>query len=383
MGGSETELKCGHHAGAPVVPPEPGYYLRLRQPWRIAPQGDGLAVVTFSRLGYDAARRPLQRRLRAALDFSATAIALPARRALVACVRLGKIEPDQAQGLVDEFSLAVPGCSAAPATLRDLLLAIGKPLLAAFDDPMRGVLTTPLHRGLFGADEGFVAALDRLAAIDMAGELDALGAYIELYLRCRRVIIASALSIAGEMPAFTAAEIHTTEDFFVWWRRQWTQSVDIRLPPDDVLVSLPMPAGLPKARADAVRRAVMAIARDHAGLARVLRRAPGATAAFTLEFTAELFNGLASLLLNRHGGARCPRAETITTTLVGASGYPTRAKRVKQVDLGAERLRDVYGRFFAERRLDVVLPRSGRVLALAELGACPFPDHGYAWVDPG
>jgi hypothetical protein len=373
------EQENGHLAGTPEL--GPGYHVRMRQPWRLASPADGQDVVRFYRLVYDAARRPLKQRSRATLDFSGTPVAAPARRALVACVRLGKIDPEQAGAIVDEFRLSAAAAQVgAPATLRDFLSVIGKPLLDAFDDPMRGVLTTPLYRGLFGAGTGFVGALDRLAAIDMASGLDTLGDYVEFYLRCRRAIIALALSMGGEMPAFTEAEIHTTEDFFVWWRRQWTQSVGVHLPPDAVPVSLPMPASLPKARVDAVRRAVTAVAREHARLARALGSAPGATQAFVLDFTAELFNGLASLLLNGYGGARCPRAETITATLVTASGYPTPAKQVKRLDIGPDRFSDVYRRFFAERRRESILPLSGQVLALTEFGACPFPDHGYTWV---
>jgi hypothetical protein len=368
-----------------------GYFIRMSQPWRIVSVDKTMNRVAFNRFTYDQTRRPLKNGLWATVDFSSSGISLSARRALVGCVRIGKISPNLAQGIVDEYRLSVGPSGKIVATLHALLMANSPSLRDVFRDPMRGILTTPFHQGLFGENVDFVEAIDDLATNDEATERDTLGQYIELYLRCRRLLVGLAFNLERGMPAIQTATWTPSEDFFVWWRSQWIETIEIQYSPDAAPVSFQVPANLPEAKSASIRRAVTVVAQEYDLLASTLGRPQDTTASFIQSFVAELLDGLSGLLLNRFCEASCLNGScpgdsssafdgVITTTIISAAGHPTRSRYLKEVHVGQVKFHDVFSRFFALPRQDVSLTKDGFLYSLDTLGTCPFPDRGYLWV---
>jgi hypothetical protein len=323
----------------------------------------------------------------------ATAFTPCLRRALAAFVLLGTVSPTDVAAIAAEAAAAASegGSRAgapsvergAPPTLAGGLARgfarLHPQLPAALDDPMRGVLATPLHVSLFPGGGGLLAAFERLLALEPAGVEDALLAYPRFYRRCRQAILHLGLLLARNLPAL-APSSSGPDDFFTWWRTRWTRRATIELSAGGG-VSIGFPEELPAIKAAAITAVLAKLALDHERLAARLDRA-GATRDFIDALAAELLDGAASLLLNGREGARCPRPEQIAVSRERGHRYPTRAQVAKKVQLDGAPFEDCFGRFFAATETRLRLPRSGREVTVWRLGTCPFPDYGFVGFEP-
>ncbi|HEV8239615.1 MAG TPA: hypothetical protein VGS57_09620 [Thermoanaerobaculia bacterium] len=357
--------------------------MRPLEGWELLEDPAAGQMLRFARRCY---RHPGAKPVREEAGVNASALPPTLRRALATFVLLGTVDPADAGAIAAEASAEAregraerdrPAAEAgsAPGVLARGFARLHPRLPAALDDPMRGVLTTPLHESLFSAGCGLLPACERLLALGLDDGEDPLLAYARFYVRCRRTVLHLGLALARSLPALTP-RLGGSDDFFAWWRTRQTQRTRID-PARSGSLSLGFPPELQASKAAAVTGVVANLAREHERLATRLGRASSATRDFIAAFAVELLDGTANLLLNGREGSRCPRADQIAVALVRPHRYSTRAQVVKTIELEGTPFEDCFGRFFAAAETRLRLPRSGREIAVRRLGTCPFPDCGF------
>ena len=383
-------------------------YVRPLEGWELLGDPAADPVLRFARRWY---REPGGHPALARAEVESSALAPAARRALAAFVLLGTVSPTDAAAMAAEAAAessesgflgrkpaaelcstepSTPcstACSAAFSPVEELACGFARlhpQLPAALDDPMRGVLATPLHESLFPSGCGLLAAFERLRTVRTDDIADPLLAYPRFYLRCRQTLLHLALVLARNLPALAPTSAGPDTDFFAWWRTRWTQRTTIQLAMGGS-VSMGFPQELPPSKARTITGAVGTLALEHERLAALLGRAASATHVFIDALATELLDGAAGLLLNGREGTRCPRPEQIVVKHERSHGYPTRAQVAKKVLLEGAPFEDCFGRFFAATETRLRLPRSGREITVLRLGTCPFPDYGFvaAGSEPG
>ncbi len=341
-------------------------YIRPLRGWDMTASGLGDAGFVFQRAVYDADKN-FRRKETVSLDFSRVDVSAHIRLCLSAYIVMGKLWPADAQSLINENEMASP---AAVASFREFLAGLDGGLPNVFDDPMQGVFTRPFHEGLFGAHT-LLDALDLMR--DAQGGL--LRLYFETYTKCRQRLLDMALSMARTFPSLREDEIHSGEDFFVWWRRRWTREIRIVLP-DDGAATLSMPP-VPEKTLATLTRIIQEATDDYARLARLLGRPAEAVRGFVHAFVAELNEGMVNLPLNQLGQQQCPVAKDLETSVKSSVGYPTTAPFVKEVTARGRVVEDAFKRFFAVKQKKFLLPRTQKQICVLQLGGCPFPDYGF------
>ena len=358
-------------------------YLRPLEGWALFGCPGAEPVLRFARRCY---RQPGEQAVleRAEVDCSALAPAL--RRALAALVLLGTISPADCAAIATEAAesgeagsergkpVAEPGSTAGE--LVQGFARIHPQLPGALDDPMRGVLATPLHESLFPSGGGLLAAFERLLTMGTDGAADPLLAYARFFVGCRQTILHLGLVLARSLPPLSPASGAPAMDFFSWWRTRWTQRTSIVLALGDSL-ALGFPPDLTASTATAITGAIAKLALEHERLAVRLGCAPHVTRTFIDAFVIEMLDGAANLLLNGREGSRCPRPQQIAVKLERGHRYPIRAQVLKTIRLEGTPLEDCFARFFAAPETRLRLPRSGREITVWRLGTCPFPDYGF------
>jgi hypothetical protein len=235
---------------------------------------------------------------------------------------------------------------------------------------MQGVFTRPFHEGLFGAN----TLLDALDFMRDAQD-EPLRLYFETYTKCRQRLLDMAFSMARTIPSLREDEIHSGEDFFVWWRRRWTREIRIALP-DEGAATLSMPP-VPEKTLATLTRIIQDATDDYARLARLLGRPADAVTKFVHAFVTELNEGMVNLPLNQLGQQQCPVAKDLETNVKPSAGYPTTAPFVKEVTARGRVVEDAFKRFFAVKQKKFLLPRTQKQICVSQLGGCPFPDYGF------
>jgi hypothetical protein len=369
-------------------------YVRPLEGWELLSDPAADPVLRFERRWY---HEPGGHPALARAEVESSALAPALRRALAAFVLLGTVSPTDAAAIAaeaaaessesgssgrgksaDELCSTGP-CSTPFSTVDELARGFARlhpQLPAALDDPMRGVLATPLHESLFPSGCGLLAAFERLRTLRTDDVEDPLLAYPRFYLHCRQTILHLGLVLARNLPALAPTSAGPDADFFAWWRTRWTQRATIELAAGGS-VSMGFPPELAPSKATAITGAVGKLGLEHERLAARLGCAASATRGFIDALATELLDGAASLLLNGREGARCPRPEQIVVKLERSHRYPTRARVAKMLLLEGVPFQDCFGRFFAATEARLRLPRSGREITVWRLGTCPFPDYGF------
>jgi hypothetical protein len=355
-------------------------YIRPIHPWKMVTANISDVTIEFERTIYNKDKKD-HHHIIETLDFSQTNIPEYTRLCLITYIFLGKISPLHTQSIISEYKLF---CNTEinhtpPRTLRDFLplLSIGLP--DVFDDPLQGVLTGPFHDGLFGRDKKLIEALESISNSQNDGGKEPLMLYVKTYTKCRQYILDMAFGVARNIPSLTNAEIHSGEEFFTWWRRQWNWEIRINVSEAEVITLL-MPS-LSEKLTTVITKIIQGIADDYGRLACLLGRPQEVVKDFIQAFVIELNDGLINLPLNQYGRQLCPVAKNLETGIKSSAGYPTVSPYIKEVNVAGHVLEDVFKRFFSVREKGFLLPRTQSTIIISQLGSCPFPDYGFMEMD--
>lgn len=337
-------------------------------PWRLADENREEETLVFERSLFDGEGRSLGPEPER-VDLGGAGLPPSLRLALAGYVVLGKLSPGDLRALAAELRAA----GGRATDLGTLLSALGPGAPGALDDPMDGVLTGPLQRGLAGAGTPLLSALAHVCARPDPADVSV---YFDVFVRFRRGLVALALRIARELPAFPPEVVDGSVELFAWFRETRARAValDAGGRTETVLLPTGLPGPAEKAAAAALAELLSSLRRDAAFLADPRGDLRGVARAVSVE----LLDGLAGLLLNGLSRDRVPRKEEIVARLVPAGGHPTRARHVRSVEIAGRPFADALGRFFPAPSRTLVLARTGRSVVVWRTGTCPFALAGGA-----
>jgi len=356
-------------------------YIRLLRPWNMVNSDTNDAVIVFERTMYNRDKNS-DHKTTEVLDFSQTDISEHIRLCLITYIILGKISPSHAGAIINEYKIYLASAAhhQTPKTLTDFLSLLSAGLLGVFNDPMQGVLTGPFHQGLF-EDKKLVDAFDYVHNTWNSELKEILTLYFKTYTKCRQYVLDMALSMARDIPSLANDEIHSGEEFFTWWRRQWSREIRIHISEKEA-ISLFLP-DLPEKTITMTTKIIQDIANDYRRLADLLDRPSNVVQEFIQSFVIELNEGMVNLPLNQYGKGSCPAAKDLETEIKSSAGYPTTSPYIKEVRIAGHVLEDAFKRFFAIKYKSFLLPRTQSTIIISQLGGCPFPDYGFMGVDAG